>query len=54
MSECSHESCESLESRESRERSLGHAEQPLFSCVSSKVIVCHAVTFHMSNVKSLC
>ena len=27
--------------------SLGHADQLLFSCVSSKVIVCHAVTCHV-------
>ena len=41
---CSHESresCESLESRDSREWSFGHAAQLLFSCVSSKLIVCH-------------
>ena len=37
---------ESLESPESREWSLGHAEQHLFSCVSSKVIVCDAVIWH--------
>ena len=30
--------------------SLGHAEQLLFSWVSSKVIVCHAVACHMSYV----
>ena len=35
------------------------SEQLLFSCVSSKVIVCHAIyhmsylTYHMSNVKGL-
>ena len=35
------------------------SEQLLFSCVSSKVIVCHAIyhmsyfTYHMSNVKCL-
>ena len=33
--------------------SLGHTEQLLFSRVSSKVMVCHAVTCHMSNVKWL-
>ena len=40
-----------------RNQELGHAEQLLFSCVSSKVIFCHAVTcnishftFHMSHV----
>ena len=51
MFECSHESNESRassESRESRESSLGHAEQLLFSCVGSKVIVCHLVICHMS------
>ena len=30
--------------------SLGHAEQLLFSCVSSKVIVCHAITCHISHI----
>ena len=30
--------------------SLGHAEQPLFSCVSSKVSICNYVTCHMSHV----
>ena len=28
---------------------MGHYEQFLFSCVSSKVNVCHAVTCHISN-----
>ena len=30
--------------------SLGHAEQLLFSCVSSKVSICNYVTCHMSHV----
>ena len=42
-------------------RSLGHAEQLLFSCVSSKVSICNYVTCHISPftchmlyVKCLC
>ena len=34
--------------------SLEHAEQLLFSCVSSKVSICNYVTCHMSYVKCLC
>ena len=49
MFECSHESHESCESHDSasHESSLGHAEQLLFSCVSSKMIVCNAVICQM-------
>ena len=37
----------SYESNESHESSLGNTEQLFFSCVSSKVTVCDAVTCHM-------
>ena len=50
LSVLSQESRATRASSLSRESSLGHAEQLLFSCVSSKVIVCHAVTCHMSHV----
>ena len=39
----------SYESRESRNRSLGHAEQLLFLCVSSEVAVIYAVIFIYLN-----
>ena len=48
----------SRESHASRESSLCHGEQLLFSCVRSKVIVCHAVKlsqdppYYCRNLKS--
>ena len=35
-------------------RSLGHAEQVLFSCVSSKVIICNYVTCHCNEYVLFC
>ena len=47
----SHESRDSSASPDSHESCFSHAKQLLFSCVSPKVTVCNAVSFHMSCVK---